>query len=450
MKSRTLLAVLPFCLCAGPVLAQASAAGDAATPPQTATASRLENVAIHAPDGTPKALVVYLSDRSGWTAADDRIVDAMRTGGSIVLAVDFARYGARLDHSDGECLYVVGEITDLAQTAERQLDIQTYLPPIVVGTGEGATFAYAALADAPANTLGGAVASGFANKLGLRLPFCPGASSTKAADGHGYSYGFDNDLPGSAYLFVDAAQTEAVSSEAQARDTITVDALDAGNEAQQIVHAVDELADAAKPFGDLPAIDLPASRAPSALAILVSGDGGWRDLDKSIGEWLSNRDVHVVGLDALHYFWSKRTPQELADDIVAMVEKADPDRKLPVLLIGYSFGADTIPFAYPLLPKSLQDRTRRIALLAPGLTTSFQVTVSGWLGIDDSGYQVVPAIAAIPADRVLCFYGKEEDDSACVDSRLAGFERVETEGGHHFDGDYEALSAKIIGSISSK
>lgn len=452
MKSRTLLAFLPFCLCATPVLAQASTGGDVpvAARPETVMASRLENVAIHAPDGTPKALVVYLSDRSGWTSADDSIVDAMRAGGSVVLAVDFARYAARLDQSDGECLYVVGEITDLAQTAERQLDIQTYLPPIVVGSGEGATFAYAALADAPDNTLGGAVASGFGNKLGLRLPFCPGANSTKAADGHGYSYGFDKDLPGAAYLFVDASNADTVGSEAQARDRITVDALDAGNEAQQVAQAVAELADAAKPFGDLPAIDLPASRDPSALAILVSGDGGWRDLDKSIGEWLSNKDVHVVGLDALHYFWSKRTPQELADDIASIVEKADPDQKLPVLLIGYSFGADTIPFAYPLLPKSLKDRTKRVALLAPGLTTSFQVTVSGWLGIDDSGYEVVPAIAAIPANRVLCFYGKEEDDSACADSRLAGFERIETEGGHHFDGDYEALSAKIFGSIANR
>ena len=28
------------------------------------------------------------------------------------------------------------------------------------------------------------------------------------------------------------------------------------------------------------------------------------------------------------------------------------------MLIGYSFGADTIPFAFPLLPKDLQERTK--------------------------------------------------------------------------------------------
>ena len=79
-----------------------------------------------------------------------------------------------------------------------------------------------------------------------------------------------------------------------------------------IVQAVSDMAENNNPFGDLPAIDLPSTTDPRALAILISGDGGWRDLDKTMGEWLSTKGVHVVGLDALHYFWSKRTPQQLA------------------------------------------------------------------------------------------------------------------------------------------
>ena len=144
-------------------------AADQSTPPpakpMTVSASRLENAVVHAPDGVPTALVVYLSDKSGWQPSDDKIVEALRADGNVVLSVDFSRYAAKLDADTGECLYVVGELTDLSQTAERQLGLQTYLPPIIVGSGEGATFAYAALADAPANTLGGAVGLGFANKL---------------------------------------------------------------------------------------------------------------------------------------------------------------------------------------------------------------------------------------------------------------------------------------------
>ncbi|ESZ13038.1 hypothetical protein [Mesorhizobium sp. L48C026A00] len=95
-------------------------------------------------------------------------------------SVDLSKYAKALEADDGECLYVVGEISDLAQKAQRELDVATYLPPIVVGSGEGATFAYAALADAPDNTLGGAVGIGFENRLGLKLRFCPGAKATPA------------------------------------------------------------------------------------------------------------------------------------------------------------------------------------------------------------------------------------------------------------------------------
>jgi type IV secretory pathway VirJ component len=438
---RSLAFLLPAFASIGSASAQSTAPATAAT----VTAGRLESVRLLPSEGPPKAMVVYFSDRSGWTAGDDAVAAALRKDGDVVLGVDLSAYAQALDKADGQCLYVVGEITDLAQTAQRQLAIQTYLPPIVAGRGEGATFAYAALADAPVNTLGGAVASGFANGLTLRLPFCPGSTATRSADGKSYSYAFDVTMPEPASLFVDEASLEAVRSQASVQDAITVDALDPADPAGQIVAAVSSLADAIEPFGKLPVVDLPAtSGKPRAVAILVSGDGGWRDLDKTIGEWLSTQDVHVIGLDALHYFWAKRTPQELASDVVTLVKDADPKGELPVMLIGYSFGADTLPFAYPLLPQALKDRTKVIALMAPGLSTSFQVTISGWLGIDDSGYDIPQAIAALPADRVICVSGKEEDNSACRDPALMSVTTIETEGGHHFDGNYSAIAQKFL------
>ncbi len=413
--------------------------------PSTISAGRLENVRLLTPEGEAKAMVVYFSDRAGWSNRDDAIAAALRKDGDVVLGVDLSAYALALDRAGGECLYVVGEITDLAQTAQRQLDIQTYLPPIVAGSGEGATFAYAALADAPINTLGGAIASGFANKLTLRLPFCPGSTATKSADGESYSYAFDVGMPGAASLFVDEASLETVRGQVSARDAITVEALDTADPAGQIVAAVSSLTAASEPFGKLPAVDLPSTSSKlRAVAILVSGDGGWRDLDKTIGEWLSTQGVHVIGLDALHYFWSKREPQELARDVTALIKDANPQDDLPVMLIGYSFGADTLPFAYPLLPQALKDRTKVIALMAPGLSTSFQVTISGWFGIDDSGYDIPQAIAALPVDRVICVSGKEEDKSACRDPALKNVTHIETEGGHHFDGNYEAIAQRFL------
>lgn len=417
----------------------------------TVTAGLLENIPFVLPaQSPPKAMVIYLSDRSGWAPSDDAAVAALNEAGVIVLKVDFSTYAGKLDKSDGSCADVVGDIVDAAQTSQRQLGIQTYLPPIVVGSGEAATFAYAAMTAAPPNTLGGAVAAGFANRLSLRLPICSAAKASKTQDRKAFQYGFEKDIPGSVTLLVSPEQETTFEKAVATRsDDIDVIALDVASLPQQIAHEVDDLASVARPFGDLPAVDLPATTPPRALVILISGDGGWRDLDKTMGEWLATQGVHVVGLDALHYFWSKRTPADLAKDIAFLVDAADSTDALPVILIGYSFGADTIPFAFPLLPKTVQDRVRVFGLLAPGHSTSFQITISGWLGIDDTGYNVVPAIAALPADRVVCVYGKEDTDSACADPSLRHTTIVKTSGGHHFDGNYTGLARRFLSRLAA-
>jgi len=436
-------------LVASPAGAGAPTPADGGAAP-VVTTGLLEALPITTPAATPpKAMVVYLSDRAGWRASDDANVAALKAAGDVVLSVDFGRYAAKLDKVDNPCVDGVGDFVDAAQMAQRQLGIQTYLPPIVVGSGEAATFAYAALSAAPVNTLGGAVGVGFTNRLGLKLPVCVAAKPTKAANG-AWQYGFDKPLPGNVSLLVAPESEAAFEALAKPRgDSVDVDAMEADLPAQ-IAGAVDDLASVVRPFGDLPAVDLPAHAAPRALTILVSGDGGWRDLDKTMGEWLATQSVHVVGLDALHYFWSKRTPEDLARDIAFLVDAADTDDKLPIMLIGYSFGADTIPFAYPLLPKAVQDRVRVIGLLAPGRTTSFQVTISGWLGIGDTGYAIDPAVAALPADRVICVFGQEDKDSACADKSVRAATIVKTKGGHHFDGNYTALAQRFLDRLGGR
>ena len=40
---------------------------------------------------------------------------------------------------------------------------------------------------------------------------------------------------------------------------------------------------------DLPIVDIPAREPDRLFAVIWSGDGGWRDLDKTIGEILAQR-----------------------------------------------------------------------------------------------------------------------------------------------------------------
>ncbi len=44
-------------------------------------------------------------------------------------------------------------------------------------------------------------------------------------------------------------------------------------------------------------------------------------------------------------------------------------------------------------------------------------------------------------------YGSEEDDTACIEPKLAAFTKLPIEGGHHFDGNYDALAARLLAAL---
>ena len=117
---------------------------------------------------------------------------------------------------------------------------------------------------------------------------------------------------------------------------------------------------------ELPLIVLPASSPSRLMAIFFSGDGGWRDIDKTIGENLQSLGVSVIGWDSVRYFWTKKTPKQTASDLssvlLAYSAKWHADR---VALIGFSFGADIIPSVYNRLRQSLKERVPMLSLLSP-------------------------------------------------------------------------------------
>src|SRR5439155_15355406 len=104
-------------------------------------------------------------------------------------------------------------------------------------------------------------------------------------------------------------------------------------------------------LADLPLVEVRAKVAGPTFAVLLSGDGGWAGLDKKVAAALAEKGIDVVGLDSLRYFWTERTPQALADDLDRIVRYyAAQWRRTSVVLIGYSQGADVLPFALNRLP----------------------------------------------------------------------------------------------------
>ena len=183
-------------------------------------------------------------------------------------------------------------------------------------------------------------------------------------------------------------------------------------------------------LADLPLVELPADKPGDLMAVIYSGDGGWRDIDKQIGEALAAAGVPVVGVDSLRYFWRERTPDEVGHDLAQIIDVYTARWKTPrVALVGYSFGADILPFAYNRLPAAARDRVALVSLLGVEPRAAFEFSVTGWLGGEPpaDAPAVLPEVLRIPPGKVQCFYGDEEEDTLCRDPALAGAEIIQ----HH-------------------
>ena len=137
----------------------------------------------------------------------------------------------------------------------------------------------------------------------------------------------------------------------------------------------------------------------------------------------------------------------MAQDLAAIIEHYSGLWSRPeVLLIGYSFGADVLPFAYNKLPPAARGKVRQLSLLALSTFADFEIHVSGWLsdGRQPDLVDTAPELARLAGVAVQCFYGEEETTTGCTLPELRGAEIIRTTGGHHFDGDYAALAKRIL------
>ena len=426
------------------ILASGTAAG------RVIDAGRLGSLPLVLPEGEVRQLVFLFSDLTGWNADMEGAAARLSGTGAAVLEVDLPGYLARLEESDDrDCHYLISEVERASKLVQRELGLARYLSPILAGTGMGSALAYAALAQAPAATVAGAASDGLETELATRLPLCPGASSTRTASG--FDYGPKSDLPG--WWRVGVPPEQKAAAERFVAGIAKAEVVDipesAGLEARlaALLAAPPGASAEASSVGDLPLVELPASGPGDLMAVFYSGDGGWRDLDKQIGGILAAHDIPTVGVDSLRYFWEEKTPQQVADDLADILRhyRAAWGRQKAILL-GYSFGAGILPFAINRLPSPEKARLRQISLLGLVELAPFEFHVTEWLGVggDTDARPVLPEIAKLDPALVQCFYGAEEPDTACTASEFDRAERIQTGGGHHFDGDYVALAEKVM------
>ncbi|WP_105373107.1 AcvB/VirJ family lysyl-phosphatidylglycerol hydrolase [Neorhizobium huautlense] len=403
-------------------------------------------------------IVFLISGGEGWSAREDVQAQAAVDAGAAVVGIDFPSYIKSLAADDGGCVYMVSDVEDLSQQIQRRIGNSNYRHPIVAGLGEGGALALAMVSQSPNATIGEAIAVDPVAGIPLSKELCTPAPKQKVGDRT--IYGFDGgSLPTAVTIISTAAADIAGKAHAQRlkQEHPEVQLDDSASPPEAALSQALAVGLSAASMNDLP-LDLPltvleAKPAINTMAVIYSGDGGWRDLDSEVGGYLQSQGIPTIGVDSLRYFWSERSPQGTAEDLARIIEHYRRQWNVQnVLLVGYSFGADVLPATYNRLAPSDRERVKQITLLGLSHQVDYEISVTGWLGAEGSGKGGDPVddIAKIDPKLIQCVYGTDEDDDPCPTLKDRGVEVAPIEGGHHFDENYQALGKRIRDSLQTR
>jgi type IV secretory pathway VirJ component len=117
------------------------------------------------------------------------------------------------------------------------------------------------------------------------------------------------------------------------------------------------------------------------------------------------------------------------------------------IIIGYSLGAEIVPFIENRLPGELKSNIASTVLLSPGISTDFEIHISNMLGIGNhhNTYNVVDEISKTRSIPTLMIFGEGEDTKIPELLSGTGVRVKKIPGDHH----YKSNSRLIVETMRS-
>jgi type IV secretory pathway VirJ component len=452
--------------------------------PDTVQYGLFGKVFVYHPVREPKAVALFVSGDGGWNKGVIDMAKNLLTEGALLVGIDIRHYYKNLKTQTAKCYYPASDFESLSLFLQKKYKLPQYLKPILMGYSSGATLVYGILAQAPANTFKGAIALGFCPDIETDKPLCKGNGLTWHVLKEGKSYyleacknltapfivlqgtidqvcphkdvslymeGMHNgelvSLPGVGHGF--SFQPRWLPQMKTSFNKIMASLSYAEQKSQQnaLLHA--------QHLPPLPG-NLPLSIIPTAIkdtmpiAFFISGDGGWTSFDQTLSEHLAEQGISIVGLDAQKYFWNQKTPDETtADASKILLHYMQQMKHNSFILIGYSFGADIVPFVAHKLSPELKKLLRGVYMLSPDEFTDFEIHVSDMLSFSlyKEQYDVAKEVKNISTLKPVCVFGDEEDLKT---REVFSGQKVKTivlPGSHHYNNDFLNLSAAIVKTV---
>lgn len=446
--------------------------------PDTLSIGNFGKVYIYKPAASPTSVALFISGDGGWNSGVIDMAKELLGLNALVIGVDIKTYLKKINTSKSKCIYPAADFEELSQSVQKKLGMKTYINPVLVGYSSGATLVYATLVQAPARTFAGGISLGFCPDLEIKKDLCKGNglkfTPVKKPQGlliepfpqltaswtvlHGLKDkvcdasicdSFTKKIPNAHFISLPdvghgfSSKIKWVTQFKTAYQNTLIDF-----EKRVIKVAAHKKTTTKNSPGDLPITltEVEKYNASKPMAIIISGDGGWTDFDQNIADELAKKDIPSVGLSSLKYFWERKSPTESSADLLRLITYYSVEFKHEkVFLIGYSYGADVMPFMASRLPPEVNNNIQCIALLSPSATVDFEFHVSSWFNsTEDNSIATKPEIEKLDSKKLLIVNGSDENNDVIKTLRPTDARFLTVPGGHHYNDNIDKVIEAII------
>lgn len=383
-------------------------------------------------NGGQRGVVIILSDKKHMASATESARFIASTGRVTALVDLDAVFGQVLGDTPA-CLEQVTLLDVYAQHLQQTFQFDHFGKPALIGFGSAGSYLRLLLAQAPAGIFSAGFSIDDQDSVMLPAALC-GAMEKQVA---WQSATVPVNIPAS----INSITPWANWSSGLQQMSLVFEKIMNFQDAALVATGSD--------VSDLPLVELPQKQGGTAdyFVVIISGDGGWANIDKDIAGALSEQGVAVIGWNSLRYFWEAKNPEVMSADLNRVIQYYKQNwGKSKCILVGFSLGADVLPFMVSHLPADMQQTVSGLVLLSPSQSVDFQFHVSDWLESEGGNtHPLLPEMAKISQIPVLCVYGEGDDETLCQHlTEGQGKHIVRLPGDHHFDGDYDTVTQLLL------
>ncbi len=440
----------------------------AASPYDSVNVEPFGKVFIYKQTATPEHVAIMISGDGGWKYGVTGFAETFSEMNTLVIGVDILRYFRDLRKRTGDCYDIAADFVKLAAEIEKTYKYTDYTPPVIMGYSSGASLVYGILAQARPETFMGGISLGFCPDIELPKILCQINGLTEKVFVPGKSFYLQPDarlgnkwivLQGMLDKVCNYSAVEEFVKKTTDAELISLPKVGHGfskwsdfmpqwkDAYNRIIKESVTKEDMDVTIDSLKGIPVKLTEAKIQnkdfpVALLISGDGGWYGFEQSIADNLSRLGIPTVGLDSRKYFWNRRSVDETAADMEKLLRfysrKWGRDS---ILLIGYSLGAEIVPFVVNRLPEDIKSKITSAVLLSPGLTTDFEIHISNMLGMGNrqNTYNVVDEINKMQSVKTLVIFGigEKSEVPALLHGKLLNVREIP--GDHHYKSDLDLI-----------